>query len=265
MRKADRIKLSVIVGVSLLAFIVGCVDTSVQPIPTSVNYRSQISVVDLTVGTGTATLNVYGGVPDPDSLKKNILSIKYDLSTSLLNGSLTLGAVAPTTSYQDVPAGAKLIVVSYSSAATDNFKLTTDTDYKMRLFIIGDNTAGGRTLVKSTERYIFQAPGTSSGDPLFPAGYGWVKFFNGSPDVGTVGDVVVKGGKIDTTFAFSGDFGKGSGYLKLPSGTAYSFTVRSDKQDTLATFSQTPASQHRYTTVIYDAKASLKTKVLTDD
>lgn len=262
MRKADRIKLSVIVGVSLLAFIVGCVDTSVQPIPKSIDYRSQISVVNLTVGTGTATVNVYGAKPSvagDGSLADNI-----DYSSAILTGSLTLGSVAPAT-YQDVPAGAKAIIVTYTSAAKDTFKLTTDTDYKMRLFIVGDNSAGGRTLVKSAERTIFQAPGSSGGASLFPDGYGWVKFFNGSPDVGTVGDVVVKGGKLDTTFAFNAGFAKGSDYLKLASGTAYTFTVRSDAKDTLTTFSQTPASKGRYTTVIYDVKASLKNKVLTDD
>ncbi len=264
MRKADRIKLSVIVGVSLLAFVVGCVDTAVQPIPTSIDYRSQISVVNLTVGTGTAAVSVYGakaGVVNGDSLVNNI-----DYSSALLSGSLTLGAIAPTAAYQDVPAGSKAIVVSYTSAAKDTFKLTTDTDYKMRLFIIGDNSAGGRSVVKSTERYIFQTPGSSSGAKLFPDGYGWVRFFNGSPDVGTVGDVVVKGGKLDTTFSVSAGFGKGSAsYLKLASGTAYSFTVRSSAKDTLTTFSQTPASKGRYTAIIYDAKASLKNKVLTDD
>ena len=61
MRKADKIKLSVMVGVSLLAFVVGCVDTAVQPIPTSIDYKSDVNIVNLAAGTGAG---IRTGCPD---------------------------------------------------------------------------------------------------------------------------------------------------------------------------------------------------------
>ena len=74
MRKADKIKLSVMVGVSLLAFIVGCVDTSVQPIPTTIDYQSNVSIVNLVAGGGVAAIAVYSAIPDPAALANDSLA-----------------------------------------------------------------------------------------------------------------------------------------------------------------------------------------------
>jgi hypothetical protein len=268
MRKADKIKLSVIVGVSLLAFVVGCVDTAVQPIPTSINYNSDINVVNLTAGTGTATVSVYDAVVDKDSLAVNVLTTKIDYSSALLNGSsVAEGSTVPTSAYQTVPAGGKAIVVTYSntSVPADTFKLTTDTDYKMRLYIVGDASTGGRSLVKSTERYIWQTPGSADGAALFPADSGWIRFFNGSVNAGSVSQVEIKGGSVDTTVAVALSFKGGSPYIQVPSGTAYTlFVTVGANVDSSQTV--TPGSKGRYTTVVYgDTTAGVQVKVLTDD
>ncbi len=262
MRKADKIKLSVMVGVSLLAFVVGCVDTAVQPIPTSINYYSDINVVNLAVGTGSATIGVYDAVVDPDSLAINVLTTKINYSSAVLSGTAAMGATLPASSYQQVPAGGKGIIVSYASAPTDTFKLSTDSDYKMRLYIVGDNTAGGRQMVKSTERYIWQTPGSTEGATLFPAGSGWLNFFNGSPD----GDVSVdiQDAATDSSLdAVDVTLFKTSGYLQVPSGKTYNVIVTAGT--TVDTVAITPGSQKRYTTLIYDTAANLKLAVLTDD
>ena len=262
MRKADKIKLSMIVGVSLLAFIVGCVDTAVQPLPTSIDYRSQVSVVNLAAGAGTATVGFYASVLDHDSLAVNILSAKYDFSKAVFSGSADFGFATPTSTYQDIPAGGKAIIVSYTSAVTDTFIVSTETDYKMRFYIINDAT--GRKLIKVAERYIWQTPGSTEGSTLFPSGSGWLKVFNGSPDAGTV-SVKIEEAATDTTYqaAFNVDSAKTSLYSEFSSSNSYNIIVTAGT--TVDTVAFAPGSQKRYTAIVYDAAASLKVKVLTDD
>ena len=54
MRKAYKTKLLIVISIFTVVFVAGCVDTSVQPIPNSINYSSQIKVVNLVSGAGTA-------------------------------------------------------------------------------------------------------------------------------------------------------------------------------------------------------------------
>jgi hypothetical protein len=264
MRKADKIKLSIIVGVSLLAFVVGCVDTAVNPLPTTINYQSEVSVVNLTAGTGTATINLYGAVVDQDSLARNILATKIDYSSAQINGTgIAAGSTVPASNYQSIPSGSKAIVVTYSGVAyKDTFNLAADSQYKMRIFIVGDTSAGGRSYVKSDERYIWQTPGSTDGASLFPSGSGWLKAFNGSPD-GPV-SIDVQDAATDSSYATATvDFSSGNNYLKLPSGKNYNLIVTAGS--TVDTVAFTPGSQKRYTVVSYDYAANLKVKVLTDD
>jgi Domain of unknown function (DUF4397) len=266
MRKADKIKLSVIVGVSLLAFVVGCVDTAVQPIPTSINYQSEVSVVNLTEGTGTATINMYGAIVDQDSLARNILATKIDYSSAQITGTgIAAGSTVPASSYQTVPSGSKAIVVTYSGIAyKDTFQLSADSQYKMRIFFVGDTSAGGRTYVKSDERYTFQTPGSSDGANLFPSGSGWIKIFNGmiAADTVTVKSIEIKGGTLDTTITTGVKYASNTGYIEIPSGNYMLYITTTNNADSVAF---TAGSMHRYTAVMYNTEANLQLKVLTDD
>jgi hypothetical protein len=263
MRKADKIKLSVIVGVSLLAFVVGCVDTAVQPIPTTIDYKSDVNIVNLAAGTGVATVNVYHAIVDQAALDTNSLATTINYSSATMSGTADLGSTLPASSYQEIPSGGIAIVVSYANiAAKDTFLLSADSQYKMRMFIVGDTSAAGRALIKSDERYTWQTPGSTEGAQLFPTGSGWLKVFNGSPD-GTV-SVDVQDAATDSSFdAADVGFSSAAGYFQLPSSKNYNliFTAGS----TVDTVAFTPGSQKRYTAIVYNYAASLQVKVLTDD
>ena len=200
MRKADKIKLSIIVGVSLLAFIVGCVDTSVQPIPTSIDFYSDINVVNLTVGTGADTVRVYSAKVNQDSLAAGVLLNTIDYMNPVMSGTLALGSALPgSDTYKQLPAGGKAIIVTYQNIGyKDTLRFSSDSQYKMRIFIVGDTSKGGRDYVKATERYIWQTPGSSEGAQLFPSGSGWLKVFNGCPDSSV--SVDVQSAKTDSSY-----------------------------------------------------------------
>ena len=265
MRKADKIKLSVMVGVSLLAFVVGCVDTAVQPLPTSIDYTSEVSVVNLTAGTGTATISVYNAKVNADSLTNNLLLTEIDYSKAAISANVDLGSTLPDNGYQELPAGGKAIVVSYTNSAyKDTFKLTTDSQYKMRIFIVGDTAAGTRTAIKSAERYTWQTPSSTDGAQLFPADSGWLRVFNGSPDGSGAVSVDVRDAVKDSSYdAADVNFKSVSSYFKLPSGNNFNLIVTAGS--TVDTVAFTPASQKRYTAVVYNYAASLLVKILTDD
>jgi hypothetical protein len=251
MRKADKIKLSIIVGVSLLAFVVGCVDTAVNPLPTTINYQSEVSIVNLADSlTGTATINLYGSVVDQDSLALNVLATKIDYSSAQISGTGAPGSTVPASTYQSIPSGSKAIVVTYSLVAyKDTFRLATDSQYKMRIFIVGDTSAGGRSYVKSDERYIFQTPGSTDGASLFPSGSGGLKVFNGmiAADTVSIKSMEIKGGAVDTTFGKDLAFASNTSYMQLPSGNYMLYVTTTNTADSVAF---TVGSMHRYTAVI---------------
>jgi hypothetical protein len=265
MRKADKIKLSVIVGVSLLAFVVGCVDTSVQSIPNTVNYNSEVAIVDLTVGTGTATISSYGSVVDQDSLATNVLTTKYDWLNKItgISGNMTMGSTLPADgSFLTVPSGKKAFVVTYTGiAAADTFQLSMVSNYKERFYLVGDT--GQRQLIAGTQRYIWQTPGSTEGATLFPSGSGWLEVFNGSPD-GTI-SVDVQDAATDSSYdAADVAFSRATaGYFQLPSGKNYNLIVTAGS--TVDTVAFAPVSLKRYTAIVYNNAASLQIKVLTDD
>ena len=60
MRKLYKPKLLLTLSVWLVVFIGGCVDIGVQTIPDSVNYSSQINVVNLIAGPEAATITIDG-------------------------------------------------------------------------------------------------------------------------------------------------------------------------------------------------------------
>lgn len=263
MRKADKIKLSVIVGVSLLAFVVGCVDTAVQPIPTSIDYTSDVNIVNLAVGTGVATIKVYKAVVDQNALAQDTLRTKIDYSSAIINGTADLGSTLPASSYQEIPSGGLAVVASYanSAAAADTFFLSADAQYKARYFIVGDTSSAGRQLIKADERYTWQTPGSTDGAQLFPSNTGGVRVVNGSPD-GTV-SIDIQDGSGNSLDKADVDFSSAAGYYELPSGKNYNLIVTAGS--TVDTTAITPGSQKRYTAIVYNYAANLQVKVLTDD
>ena len=241
MKKQTTIKLIALVGISLMFLFAGCVDTSVQPIPSHFNFRSQVKVVNLGYANGISiTMNSQTGGP-----------ISF--------GTIAFGAESPTTlSFKDVPAGSKTIV-----ASANTFKFVTGTDLKIRLFIVGNNSTG-RVLVKSIERKIWQTKSSPSDKNLYPVDSAYVFFMNGSPDA-TVDGLIFKGGNTDTTVVFNKTLkmGEGASYMKLPAGSGTVYIISGS--DTLSTNTYNFKSQSRYTSAIYDVKSNLKFKIYQDD
>ena len=240
MRILHKSKLLLALSICTVVFIAGCVDTSVQSIPPSIDYSSQIKVVNLVSGGGTATLTLNG-----QSL-----------------GTVDFGSEVPgsQSAFLTIPSGNKILIAGFTSV-TDTFRFAAATDYKIRIFLVG--TAGSNNLVSNYQRYIWQTPGSANGSALFPADTGQVAFFNGSPDA--LLNSVTFNGADTTTLEFDSPLALGDGvsYTKLKSGS-YTFDVLYN--DSLhVTFNYTLDSKGRYTAVIYDAATSIKNAVFIDD
>jgi len=236
-----KTKLLLAICIFTLIFVEGCVDTSVQSIPTSIDYSSQIKIVNLVSGAGTATLTLNG-----QSL-----------------GTADFGSEVPgsQTAFLTIPSGNKTLAATFATASSKNFQFAAATDYKIRIFLVG--TVSSNNLVSNYQRYIWQTPESANGSALFPADTGQVAFFNGSPDA-VLNSVTIQGAS-DTTVEFVSPLAMGDGvtYTKLKSGS-YTFDVLYN--DSLhVTFNSTLNSKGRYTAVIYDAAASIKNAVFIDD
>jgi hypothetical protein len=222
-----------------VVFIAGCVDTSVQSIPSSIDYSSQIKIVNLVSGAGTATLTLNG---------QSLGSVDF--------GSEIPG---PQSTFLTIPSGNKTLNASFATASSKNFQFAAATEYKLRIFLVG--TAASNDLVTNYQRYIWQTPGSDNGKNLFPADTGQIAFFNGSPDA-TLNSVTID----DTvTIEFDSPLGLGDGasYMKLKAGN-YSFNVLYN--DSLhTTFIYDLGAKGRYTAVIYDDAVSIKNTVFVDD
>lgn len=238
MRIPYKTKLLLAISICTMIFAVGCVDVSVQPIPNSINYSSQIKVVNLVSGAGTATLTLNGQ------------------SLGLVDfGSEVPG---PQSAFLTIPAGSKTLSASFASAASKDFQFAATTDYKIRIFLVG--TAASNDLVTNSQRYIWQTKDSDNGKALFPPDTGQVAFFNGSPDA-VLNSVTINGTTI--TFDSPLEMGDGAPYIMLKSGS-YSFNVLYN--DSLhTTFDYNLGAKDRYTAVIYDAAASIKNAVFVDD
>ena len=237
MRIQYKSKLLLALSICTVVFIVGCVDTSVQPIPVSIDYSSQIKVVNLVQDAGTATLTLNGQPL----------------------GTADFGSEVPgsQTSFLTVPAGNKTLVANFSSAASQSYKFSALTDYKLRVFLVGDSD-----LVAQTQRYIWQTKDSEDGKTLFPEGIGQVAFLNGSPDA-VISEITMTGPDTTVVVTESLALGKSIPYIKLKAGD-YSFDVLYN--DSLhTTFNYTLGARGRYTAAIYDAAASIKNAVFVDD
>ncbi len=231
MRLPDKVKFLLVLCSGLIFFISGCVDTGVQTIPSKIVYNSQVKFTNLVAGAGTATLT--------------------------LNGQ-SIGTVAfgEETSDMTVQAGSKTLDVAYASAANQEYLFSTETDYKLRVYLLG--TAGSNNYLKNLQRYIFQTLD-------IPQDTAQVSFFNGSPDI-TLNSISLNSSS-DTTDIDLGSMALGDTepYMLVRSDT-YSFDIAyNDSLEASFTDTHALSSMHRYTVVVYDTLGSLKLKVFTDD
>jgi hypothetical protein len=229
MRLPDKVKFLLVLCSGLIFFITGCVDTSVQTIPDQIVYHSQVKFTNLVTGAGTATLSMNG---------QSIGDLGYGEETSLLT----------------VQAGSKTLSATYTGAADQQYLFSLDTDYKYRVLIVG--TASSSSIVKNTQRYIFQTPDV-------PADSAVITFFNGSSS-DTVNSIDISGpqtGGVTTALA-PGDFSTSSSYAPgdYTVQVSYSNVVSMSK-----TFNYSIAKAHKYTAVVYDTLSTLKFKVFMDD
>ncbi len=245
MLKNNGLKIVIFLGIGLLLFLASCVDTSVNPIPSSFDFKSQVNIVNLAEGVSQAAV----------SLKSK------DGSTDNF-GPVAFGAESPAGSFKEVSAGTKTIIFNHNNT-TEKFQFSAETDKKMRVFVYGP--AGERDIYRHVERYIFQTKDAENNEHLYPKDSAQVAFFNGSSDAVVAGLEAVGGG-VDTLLSFAKDtkMGMAAPYSQLKAGS-YTFYVISAASDTLTSFSAKLESKKRYTAVVYDVIANIKTKVFTDD
>ena len=251
MNKADKFKLLYIFGISLMFYFIGCVDTSVQNIPTTIDYQSQIQLVNLASAGGTATIDVVNA------------DGSIDASTQLSVGS---AYPADTQPFMDIPSGTKTFKVTFSNSSFNNeFKLTIDTERKIRLLLYNPD-ANSADLIKLDERYIWQEKNSEHAGDLFPADTAQISFFNASPDV-SVDSIYVQGTAIDLSSSLA--VGKGTSYMFFDP-ASYTITFKKDTTDVggnpnLATATINAQSKGKYSAVLYGTQGNLQAKVYTDD
>ena len=231
-----KTRLLLAISICTIIFIAGCVDTSVESVPQSINYSSQIKIVNLVSGAGTATITLNG-----QSL-----------------GTVDFGNEIPgTPNFLTIPSGNKTLNAVFA-ADTSDYLFAAATEYKLRVFLAG--TAASNELYTQYQRYTWQTPGSANGSNLFPDNIGQVAFFNGSPDA-VLNSVIINN---DTTeFDNPLAMGEGSVYLRVNSGAASFDVLYNDSLH--VTFNHDLMSKGRYTAVIYDAAASIKNAVFVDD
>jgi hypothetical protein len=244
MNKADKFKLLYIFGISLIFYFMGCVDTSVQNIPTSIDYQSQIQLVNLASASGTATIDVVNA------------DGSIDASTQLNVGS---AYPADTQPFMDIPSGTKTFKVTFSNSSFNSeFKLTIDSERKIRLLLYNPD-ASSTNLVKLDERYTWQEKNSEHAGDLFPADTAQISFYNASPDV-SVDSIFVQGNAIDLSSSLA--VGKGTSYMPFDPAN---YTITFKDTVNLATATINAQSTGKYSAILYGTQGNLQAKVYTDD
>ncbi|MGB9665516.1 MAG: DUF4397 domain-containing protein [Ignavibacteria bacterium] len=220
----------------VIVILSGCVDTSGPVIPSSINYSSQMKIVNLVIGSGNTSFVLNG-----QSF-----------------GSANFGDETPAGDFATVTSGSKSLVANFSGGSSKTYQFAAPTEYKFRLFLVGYTTSSESHLV--TQRYVWQTKNSPEGNPLFPDNKGQIVVFNGSPDA-TIDAVILN----SDTVSFSSPLavGKSTSYLAFPSGTKNVKVIYNGNQE--LSFAYDLGSRNRYTLVIYDQAASLKYKVFLDD
>ncbi len=251
MNKADKFKLLYIFGISLIFYFIGCVDTSVQNIPTSIDYHSQVQLINLAAHNGAATINI----------------VNADGVAEGSTGQLNVGDAYPADGqpFMDLPSGTKTFNVTFTSGATASFKLTIDTERKIRLLLVNPD-ASTTNLIKGDERYTWQEKNSSNAGDLFPADTAQISFFNATPDA-TIDSAFVQGELQDIP---SLSVGKGTPYLMYTPPATFTITFKQDTtgaggNPVLATATIGAQSQGRYSAILFGTQGNLQAKVYTDD
>ena len=243
MPKNSYIRILLTFGMSLAFLMVGCVDTSVQPIPTTLNYRSQVKIVNLAPDVASADFSMTTHAGETISFG----TIAY--------GDESAGA------FKDVPAGSKELQFN-----SESLKVNTEVDKKMRLFVVGANSTD-RNIIKVNQRYTFQTKDDPTNSSLYRADTAAIAFANGSSDL-AITKIQAVSADADTTLAIALGYGNVANhqYIKAGDYTINIISKTAAGNDTVMTsFQATLAAKGRYTAVVYDNKASLKNKVFTDD
>lgn len=224
--------------VSTVLILSGCVDTSVNPIPDRIDYSSQMKVVNLALGANSASLTLN--------------------SQSL--GSVSFGGELPgsSASFLTIPSGSKTLEASFDNGQTKSFRFAAESEIKFRAYIIGQSTDPNVVIVN--QRYIWQTKDSENGMKLFPADTTWLSVFNGSPDI-LINSITI--GSNETEFSTALELGKASGYIKNAAGN---LTIEITYNDTeTLSFSSDFDAKSRYTIVLYNTAANLQYAVLVDD
>ncbi len=230
MRLPDKVKFLLVLCSGLIFFIQGCVDTSVQSIPSSFDQRSQLTFVNLVAGAGDATFTI--------------------------NGKSVSAVYAQETSMIDVPAGNKNISVNFASGPK-TYSFSTDVDAKMRIFFVGTDSAS------DAERFMLRRiDGTINTNPDSAL----VSFFNGSPGSDLNGFTMVAGTDTqDVEFDPAVAFGDNSGVMPMLPGdyTVISLAYNDSLSASVSSALNVQANS-KYTAVTYDPPSNMKLNVLTD-
>jgi len=236
MPKKSYIRILLLFGIALVFTINGCVDTSVQPIPSKIDYQSSIKVVNLAEGLSSAQFSM----KTPDGKTIDLGTI--DFGTEDHAGS----------SFMDVPAGAKTLTFN-----NESLKFNTDVDKKIRIFVYGD--AANRDFKKFTQRYIFQ---TTDDTTVFKPGKGAVAFINASnSDIDGIQSI--KGSDTSMVSESTLEQGDMVGYTFMAPGQ-YTFNFMADGS-IVNTLKYSVQALRKSTAAVYGSQSSLQHKVFTDD
>ena len=231
MRIPDKVKFLLVLCSGLIFFIPGCVDTSVQTIPSNIDQRSEASFVNIVTGGGAASFNIDG----------NALNVDFGTESSVYN----------------IPAGSKNVTVNFSTGGSEAYSFSTDVDYKFRVFFYGT------TASSEAKRFTYKrVDGTLSNNPDSAL----VTFFNGSPESTLDGLTMISSTDTQTvSFESSVGYGNMSDMMTFAPGN---YMVGLSYNDSLATspnFTFNVSAGGRYTAVTYDTLSNMKLTVLTDN
>jgi len=255
MKKADKVKLFYIVSISLLFILSSCVDTGVQVIPSSLDFNSQVKIVNLAPTTGSASIKLLKSVANDDG--------SYSVKSLQDISGLAVGDEYPSAGqdFMEVNSGYFYLLVNGNS---DSLKVKLETDRKERLFLLED-TSKTVFLTPKILRYTWQTKDSEQDTALYPANMTSISFLNGAPDVAIDG-IGISSSSTDTTISVSLAQGDAFGYTKFKAPASFTITFMSG-EDTLSTATVNAQAKGRYSAVIFGSKSSnsLQTKVFTDD
>jgi len=242
MLKYNKKLILFLIPISFLLFLVSCVDTDVQPIPSEFNFESEINVVNLA----------------PNTLTVSVVST-HDNGADINYGEIMSGAESGS-SFTKLPSGAKALLLN----ANDTLKFVADTDRKIRVFVVFDST-NGYDFIKSVLRYTWQTD--KSDTVVYSSDYAQIAFVNGSSEnqldsLWCFGEISPDS-TADSLYTSGFGYTDKIGYGKFAPGH-YKFYAISGG-DTLSTAESDFNALSKYTVAFYDENSTLKSEVYVDD